>query len=196
MLGSNRAKKVSSVQNCACDHEVSEQEQKGKMPQHGCNHGFHSTFGHDSWFSGSVSVRWCSCTASRTRCSTSPWRASVSTVKGTASEGSEVTSKTSGGSWCVMMSPWHKHICVLLQFTVKKCTLKTESPKEITKKNLKNIKPLMYVCMCAWVCVLTVRRMPADRVQMNTTVVEHELVLRTLCFSLQQRQQVMTIQNP
>lgn len=91
---------------------VSEQEQKGKVPQQGCSHGFHRTFLHVSCFSTRVRVlRW-SFTARPTRSSTSANRGSVSGESGRLSDGSLLRSNTSGGLWYVTKSPWHMHTLV------------------------------------------------------------------------------------
>lgn len=48
----------------------------------------------------------------------------------------------------MMMSPWHRHVCVPLQLAVKKCTLKTESPEHKKNKTFKLIINNVCVSLC------------------------------------------------
>lgn len=64
------------------------QPQNGKVPQQGCNQGFHRIFSHVSWFSAPTISSRCLSAALALRSRISPYRGSVSGVKGRDSEGS------------------------------------------------------------------------------------------------------------
>lgn len=81
----------------------------------GCSQGFHSKFPKESWFSTGFTDLLCSSTASSIT-ARMEWKAgSVSGVSGVVSEGSLVTSNSSGGSWYVTYCGMQKQTCVWKQ---------------------------------------------------------------------------------
>lgn len=73
--------------------------QKGKVPQHGCSHGFQIVLNTENCCGTGVSVLRCSFMAASIFLITESNNGSLSGFSGRASEGSLEMSKRSGGSW-------------------------------------------------------------------------------------------------
>lgn len=105
------------------------QEQKGKVPQHGCSHGFHRLLPRDSCGGTGLRVSSCSRTAWLTLAITAWYRGSEPGDRGRASEGSLERSKSKGGLCTVTRSPKQEPILQGWNCNVMKWTFQSLPPE-------------------------------------------------------------------